>query len=166
MILSGLREKLVRKLQNYVLIVAFKTLNLSFGGSSINQTKNQIKDFRQSGLFGKKTKLDISMIYFKMNEAYNLDTNGYYFKATNLRKEIMEHVYHSNNVNPLTWQPKWLSYGYSRAIGHRALIGLLLSAQEIGVIPQTHRTLFINSCLLYTSPSPRDRQKSRMPSSA
>ena len=25
---------------------------------------------------------------------------------------------------------------------------------------------FINSCLLYTSPSPRDRQKSRMPSSA
>ena len=25
---------------------------------------------------------------------------------------------------------------------------------------------FIDSCLLYTSPSPRDRQKSRMPSSA
>ena len=25
---------------------------------------------------------------------------------------------------------------------------------------------FINACLLYTSPSPRDRQKSRMPSSA
>jgi hypothetical protein len=25
---------------------------------------------------------------------------------------------------------------------------------------------FINGCLLYTSPSPRDRQKSRMPSSA
>ena len=27
-------------------------------------------------------------------------------------------------------------------------------------------TEFINTCLLYTSPSPRDRQKSRMPSSA
>ena len=25
---------------------------------------------------------------------------------------------------------------------------------------------FFNNCLLYTSPSPRDRQKSRMPSSA
>ena len=25
---------------------------------------------------------------------------------------------------------------------------------------------FVNRCLLYTSPSPRDRQKSRMPSSA
>ena len=27
-------------------------------------------------------------------------------------------------------------------------------------------TIYISSCLLYTSPSPRDRQKSRMPSSA
>ena len=26
--------------------------------------------------------------------------------------------------------------------------------------------IFLDSCLLYTSPSPRDRQKSRMPSSA
>ena len=26
--------------------------------------------------------------------------------------------------------------------------------------------LYFNTCLLYTSPSPRDRQKSRMPSSA
>ena len=33
-----------------------------------------------------------------------------------------------------------------------------------------HKVLFdlgyVNTCLLYTSPSPRDRQKSRMPSSA
>ena len=28
------------------------------------------------------------------------------------------------------------------------------------------RSLLLNGCLLYTSPSPRDRQKSRMPSSA
>ena len=28
------------------------------------------------------------------------------------------------------------------------------------------RGITINTCLLYTSPSPRDRQKSRMPSSA
>ena len=27
-------------------------------------------------------------------------------------------------------------------------------------------TIVLNNCLLYTSPSPRDRQKSRMPSSA
>ena len=33
-------------------------------------------------------------------------------------------------------------------------------------IHPTWHTYWINPCLLYTSPSPRDRQKSRMPSSA
>ena len=42
---------------------------------------------------------------------------------------------------------------------------------EDACTPWYHKTaqidgLKINSCLLYTSPSPRDRQKSRMPSSA
>ena len=34
----------------------------------------------------------------------------------------------------------------------------------VGVIDEVMKEL--NTCLLYTSPSPRDRQKSRMPSSA
>src|SRR5674476_1552732 len=33
-------------------------------------------------------------------------------------------------------------------------------------IDKTSHRVYINTCLLYTSPSPRDRQKSRMPSSA
>ena len=33
-------------------------------------------------------------------------------------------------------------------------------------VPEDTKIDTINSCLLYTSPSPRDRQKSRMPSSA
>ena len=31
---------------------------------------------------------------------------------------------------------------------------------------KSHQTTLINDCLLYTSPSPRDRSLSRMPSSA
>ena len=38
-------------------------------------------------------------------------------------------------------------------------------ANELEATPAP-RTMFANTCLLYTSPSPRDRQKSRMPSSA
>ena len=41
------------------------------------------------------------------------------------------------------------------------------SAEEIKVIdPATEDNCAVITCLLYTSPSPRDRQKSRMPSSA
>ena len=39
---------------------------------------------------------------------------------------------------------------------------ILVDARK-GLLTQTHRH---STCLLYTSPSPRDRQKSRMPSSA
>ena len=44
-----------------------------------------------------------------------------------------------------------------------------LASPSIGCItwPQRdHLVEIVHSCLLYTSPSPRDRQKSRMPSSA
>ena len=49
-----------------------------------------------------------------------------------------------------------------------SVIGIIF-ATIIGVvvgIARLSNNYLINSCLLYTSPSPRDRQKSRMPSSA
>ena len=47
------------------------------------------------------------------------------------------------------------------------LIDTILVTEVIGVsaTPRVHK-LRINSCLLYTSPSPRDAESSRMPSSA
>ena len=52
------------------------------------------------------------------------------------------------------------------AIGVGVLGGKYLegAARQPELIPLLRTQLFI--CLLYTSPSPRDRQKSRMPSSA
>ena len=39
-------------------------------------------------------------------------------------------------------------------------------ARAMGEAEDARKRQKFNSCLLYTSPSPRDRQKSRMPSSA
>ena len=49
------------------------------------------------------------------------------------------------------------------------ILGIIVSSVQpfaIEKIDAGHKGLKINFCLLYTSPSPRDRQKSRMPSSA
>ena len=43
---------------------------------------------------------------------------------------------------------------------------LWASVLKVGPVLATGCTLVLKPCLLYTSPSPRDRQKSRMPSSA
>ena len=51
-------------------------------------------------------------------------------------------------------------------LGTLALIvlfaAIVLIAQGIKIVPQQHAWI----CLLYTSPSPRDKRQSRMPSSA
>ena len=47
-----------------------------------------------------------------------------------------------------------------------ALAGALLVALRMKGESAEEVRGFANGCLLYTSPSPRDRQKSRMPSSA
>ena len=41
-----------------------------------------------------------------------------------------------------------------------------LRPMHVRVSVRVHHVAFLHPCLLYTSPSPRDRQKSRMPSSA
>ena len=43
---------------------------------------------------------------------------------------------------------------------------LLFDPPTLSILSSTSKCKWKNTCLLYTSPSPRDRQKSRMPSSA
>ena len=52
------------------------------------------------------------------------------------------------------------------AIGSRSGKALMAISNDIGAHINAVNFMRVVSCLLYTSPSPRDRQKSRMPSSA
>ena len=57
-------------------------------------------------------------------------------------------------------------------VEQRLILLAIVEARETGkgishdTLLQVHASSYINSCLLYTSPSPRDRTRSRMPSSA
>ena len=53
-----------------------------------------------------------------------------------------------------------------RELGLGACSHIIGKVNERGAIEFTRDAKVIYNCLLYTSPSPRDRQKSRMPSSA
>ena len=48
----------------------------------------------------------------------------------------------------------------------RSLLRGIVVLKEEGITAIEKQNFLTNNCLLYTSPSPRDRQKSRMPSSA
>ena len=51
-------------------------------------------------------------------------------------------------------------------LAFRKLYPALYSLHKQNLLADCTRVVGFGSCLLYTSPSPRDRQKSRMPSSA
>ena len=81
------------------------------------------------------------------------------------------------HANPTGWQ-RWLYSTNHKDIGTMYLIfavfaGIIGAAMSIAIrielmypgVQFFHESHTYN-CLLYTSPSPRDRQKSRMPSSA
>ena len=59
---------------------------------------------------------------------------------------------------------KRIKYRRSEKALNNAIIALV-EGENQKVLAETSKAL-LNPCLLYTSPSPRDRQKSRMPSSA
>ena len=61
--------------------------------------------------------------------------------------------------------PVWPSFSYQNRKAVCMLIFYSLYLGRSESVPKYLFRLYI-SCLLYTSPSPRDRQKSRMPSSA
>ena len=46
-------------------------------------------------------------------------------------------------------------------LGHTVILRKMRQFQDLG-----HTVIFLIGCLLYTSPSPRDKRQSRMPSSA
>ena len=89
---------------------------------------------------------------------------------------LSEHLSDKKAIGALN--KKWLSYGALRELKkdvHKALRknGIAKQDRVAIVLPNgpTMATAFVTiaqctTCLLYTSPSPRDRQKSRMPSSA
>ena len=57
-------------------------------------------------------------------------------------------------------------YNVKRGLRNEDGTGVLVGLTKIGNVVGYERTEEGLNCLLYTSPSPRDRQKSRMPSSA
>ena len=88
------------------------------------------------------------------------------------KKQSTIQVVNGTDIDPLETQD-WLESlsaviskdGNQRA--HFLIKELINKAYREGAnIPYTQNTPYINTCLLYTSPSPRDMRRSRMPSSA
>jgi len=74
--------------------------------------------------------------------------------------KLRSYVHYDNNYVNAFWDGQRMTYGDGNGTTTSPLTTMAIAGHEI-----THG-LTSNTCLLYTSPSPRDRTRSRMPSSA
>ena len=83
--------------------------------------------------------------------------------STELTSEILQQrTTDILDKHKLNYDLKWNLSGQPFLTSAGALVDAAVSAIQ----SETGITTELSTCLLYTSPSPRDRQKSRMPSSA
>ena len=72
-------------------------------------------------------------------------------------------VFETRQQNPANYRPPGLKILSQRTVPYGEEVVGIYAIRDADDIPEGKR---VKICLLYTSPSPRDRQKSRMPSSA
>ena len=93
-----------------------------------------------------------------INGGKRIDSKSEY-NAPQLPSDITDKLIKANKNQIMTYAANRLGLGKAMAAEQR--YAKYLHKQSKSYNPNT-----LSSCLLYTSPSPRDRQKSRMPSSA
>ena len=107
-------------------------------------------------------KIELKEIKDNWENIFTLDKEMFDFAKQTAKKHP---TYLLSNTNPIHWPFLEKTYGLTNFVNG------YLTSHEAGSMKPAHKIYetFIqkfNFCLLYTSPSPRDRQKSRMPSSA
>ena len=111
--------------------------------------------------------------YLECSDFFTIDVADYIGEAT--KADVIEDfiVRHPELVGSICIEGIDKPFEISREYVEEVVTKYLFSVQAAGKIYrhiESHKSKFIAEvsmdCLLYTSPSPRDRQKSRMPSSA
>ena len=103
---------------------------------------------------------------------YNPNLKGYVYDPAKARRLIRESKYGTLETLPRITLTLPGSFGAAISPSIEAMLAMWEKNLEVDIsILQTEWAIFLqdlhqNSCLLYTSPSPRDKRQSRMPSSA
>ena len=104
-------------------------------------TGQQIADVKENGFIGRSQKIDTNYLYKQTLYANELHADGHYHAAIKIHRDVLESVYEANNIKDPYWAPQFLSYYFGAFLGHRALTGIILGAQQVGMIKKIKRIL-------------------------
>lgn len=84
-----------------------------------------------------QTSYDLSAAWEKTDKLW---VDGKYNESVKARKILLEDLYRFNEVEIENYFPPSLSIGFLGPMGHQALLGVHLSAQNLGILPKGTRT--------------------------
>ena len=93
------------------------------------------------------------------DEYTELEKGNTYYLPTSTTGQIIKHKYYTMSYSEEHEQPEWVAYELTREQFKGKWVKRTNNFRSDPKVPS-------KSCLLYTSPSPRDKRQSRMPSSA
>ena len=115
----------------------------------------------------------------KMAKGYYGARKNVWTVAKNAVEKGLQYAYVGRKLRKRQFRSLWIQrinagarqhgMSYSVFMGKLSKSGIELNRKVLADLAMNHPEAFkavVDNCLLYTSPSPRDRQKSRMPSSA
>ena len=153
------------------IFVAASFLNTNFIAHSEESIEDIIKGrkaiFSNNAKLAKRVNILLKDFEFEEAEPYILEMSKNYENLLNYFPENSKEGYGTEAL-PIIWEEK----DAFNALMQKAADDMLQLAkvmEEVDDIQATYKKLMwanCNACLLYTSPSPRDVEESRMPSSA
>lgn len=134
-------KKLINWYRSVWLGITFMLFSAGLTKKVSAPTGHQIDDIKESGFIGKTQILNTNYLYKKALVANELHADGHYHEASKIHRDLLESVYEVNRIEDSNWTPQFLSYYFGAFLGHRALTGILLAAQETGIIKKAKRIL-------------------------
>jgi hypothetical protein len=98
-----------------------------------------LKTLERTGFFD-SCNLSLSKSNGSWEKAYQYFNEGNFTKALELRKKVLVELYERNGISAAEYFPHYISEEYLNAIGHQALLGVHVAAQEFGIIPRGLRS--------------------------
>ena len=115
---------------------------------------------------------DIASIDKKLKDGDKINVIGIEFEIIEIPGHTLDHIafYSENNGSPILFCGDTLFAGGCGRVFEGTFDQMYESLNKLKILPENTNIYcgheYTLSCLLYTSPSPRDRTRSRMPSSA
>ena len=130
------------KQDKYLQMLVVKIIGMVILKERVKPANNYFYILKNSGAFSKHSGKNSIEILAQWEKQHSHWVNGDYEKSVNNRKLILSELYQINNVNTENYFPPVLSVEFSGPIGHQAMMGVHIAAQQLGILPYGKRLAF------------------------